>query len=193
MRYSILSLVALASVSVGNPLSPRMEAAGYTMLGYRTVNKAEATAINKHGELVYSKAFDINAQLGIGKSLSGGAGQWDIGINNWYCYVMIHTNTLADLKKIWIPSKYFFTSEANIANYIKSKGLDPAKTLRFAQVEAKPFNELFIPSTMVASEDSNINAECFESIAALTAGLKALDEMVSVVDYTTATFAGPKP
>ncbi|KAJ4414017.1 hypothetical protein N0V82_008187 [Gnomoniopsis sp. IMI 355080] len=82
---------------------------------------------------------------------------------------------------------------SNIPIYIKSKGLDPAKTLRFAQVEGKTFNELFIPSTMVASEESNINAECSESIAALTDELKAMCETVRVVDYTTATFAGPKP
>lgn len=106
---------------------------------------------------------------------------------------MIHTTTLAGLKKIWIPSNYFFTSEATIENYTKSKGLDPAKTLRFAQVEGKTFNELFIPSTMVASVDSNINAECFESIAALTDELTAMGETISTVDSTMETFAGPKP
>lgn len=106
---------------------------------------------------------------------------------------MLLTTTLTGLGKIWIPSNYFFTSEASIENYIKSKGLDATKTLRFAQVEGKTFNELFIPSTMVVSLDSDIYAECFESIAALTAGLKAMQETLSTVDYTTTTFAGPKP
>lgn len=105
---------------------------------------------------------------------------------------MIHTDTLQSLKKIWIPQDKFFTSETTVTNYIKTKGLDPAKTLRFAQVQGKSFTELFVPSTIVASGESNIFAECFDSIAALTAGIQAMKMALTTIDYTTATYAGPK-
>lgn len=104
----------------------------------------------------------------------------------------MHTTTLQSLKKIWIPQDKFFTSEATVTNYIKTKGLDPAKTLRFAQVQGKSFNELFVPSTIVASGESDIFAECYDSIAALTAGMKDMGVTLTTIDYTTATYAGPK-
>lgn len=105
----------------------------------------------------------------------------------------MHTTTLQSLKKIWIPQDKFFTSEATVTNYIKTKGLDPTKTLRFAQVQGKSFNELFVPSTIVASGESDIHAECFDSLAALEAGMKEMGVAMSTVDYTTATYAGKKP
>lgn len=105
----------------------------------------------------------------------------------------MHTTTLKSLGKIWIPEEHFFTSEATVEAYIKTKGLDAAKTLRFAQVKGKTFNELFVPSTLVKSGESDIYAECYDSKAALTAGMKEMGVTMTTLDYTTATYAGPKP
>lgn len=101
---------------------------------------------------------------------------------------------LRSMDKIWIPEDEFFSSEDIIALYIKSRGLDPKKTLRFAEVLKKGshFDELLIPSTIVQTSGDSF-AECFESVAKLTATLKKMGESPTpTVDYTTTTFAGPK-
>lgn len=109
---------------------------------------------------------------------------------------MMPTDTLQSLKKVWIPQTYWWKPEDYIAQYVTSKGLDASETLRFSQVDTKEWNELFIPSAMVKiADDYTIVAECYETVAELNAGM-AQTNMVTpgtTVDYTTATFAGPKP
>lgn len=107
---------------------------------------------------------------------------------------MMLSTQLKSIKKIWIPQDQFFNSESTIVSYIKSKGLDPKETLRFGEVQhkGKDFDELFIPSAVIQASD-DIYAECYESMAELTAAMKEMGESpLPTVDYTTGTFAGPK-
>jgi len=107
----------------------------------------------------------------------------------------MQTETLDLLKKIWIPVSHEFNAESSIAQYIAGKGMTAKDTLRFAQVRGKTFNELFIPSAMLEADEHDMYAQCYASLTALHAGM-VKDNMVTAsatVDYTTATFAGPKP
>jgi hypothetical protein len=107
----------------------------------------------------------------------------------------MHTATLQSLKKVWIPKTHWFNPESSIAQYVTSKGLHASETLRFAQVQGKTFNELFIPSAMVAADEHDIFAQCYASLNDLHAGMTKGNMVTpgSTVDYTTAMFAGPVP
>jgi hypothetical protein len=108
----------------------------------------------------------------------------------------MHTTQLADLGKIWIPRTLWFGGEPAIARYVALQGLSADLALRFALVDGKTYNELFIPSTIVADASSyGIYAQCYASIAELNAGMTS-DNYVTAgatVDYTTSTFAGAQP
>jgi hypothetical protein len=103
--------------------------------------------------------------------------------------------TLHSLHKVWIPSTRWFSDESQIAAYITGQGLPVKETLRFAQVQGKTFNELFIPSEVLKADEHDTFAQCYPSISELQAGMTKENYATpgSVVDYTTATFAGPKP
>jgi hypothetical protein len=108
----------------------------------------------------------------------------------------MQTATLQSLNKVWIPESYNFNPESVIAQYISSRNLPASKTLRFAQVEGKAFNELLIPRDIVKEADEyDIFAECYANLNDLREGMKEGNMVTpgATVDYNTATFAGPKP
>lgn len=57
----------------------------------------------------------------------------------------------------------------------------------------KDFNELCIPNNAVLSKAGAISVECYETKAALEAGMKDLESSMATVDYTSSVFAGPEP
>jgi hypothetical protein len=99
------------------------------------------------------------------------------------------TTTLKGLDKVWVPENKWFNGESSIAQLGAAK-----KTLRFAQVQGKTFNELFIPSDMLKAFEHELYAQCFESIEELHRGMTTHNLATSgaTVDYTSATFAGPR-
>ena len=104
------------------------------------------------------------------------------------CYVVIDTTTLKGLDKVWVPEDKWFNGESSIAHLGTAK-----KTLQFAQVQGKTFNELFILSDMLKAIEHELYAQCFESIEELHKGMTTHNLATSgaTIDYTSEMFAGP--
>jgi hypothetical protein len=103
--------------------------------------------------------------------------------------------TLHSLHKIWIPSSRYFSDESQIAAFVTGQGLPVSETLRFGQVQGRTFDELFIPSELLKADKHDMFAQCYPSINELENGMKKENYATpgATVDYTTVTFAGPKP
>ena len=101
----------------------------------------------------------------------------------------MQTALLKDLKKVWVPETKWFNAESSFAELGSAQ-----TTLRFALVQGKTFNELFVPSAMLQKDEHEIFAECYKSITELHAGMTKGNMVTSgaTVDYTSTTFAGPK-
>ena len=112
----------------------------------------------------------------------------------------MRTTTLESMKKAWIPESYWNDDEPAIQSYINSgeineasKKWDASKTLRFAKVQGKTFDELFVPNGVVMDDFNDIIAQCFKTKAELLAALKK-EGIPTSVDYNSAAFGvqGPK-
>lgn len=87
-----------------------------------------------------------------------------------YCVIWADEGKYNSAAKIWIPEDHWWPqSEEQMADYVKSQGMNPDRTLRYSKISGKEhLEQLMIPYGMFnqwADDDSiDIEAECFDSV-----------------------------
>lgn len=201
---NIMKLAGMVFAMCGLSSAAALHKRDSVVIGYRTVNKIEGRRINDAGWLFYDSRFDFKQQLGRGKSLSGDPGSWDIGNDNMYCIVYADEGYLGEHKKAWIPQYFdggelWWADEGVITSYINSGEVadespdwDASRTLRFAQVQGKSYDECFLPNNVLGEENGGngplyLYAACYETVEAMKA-----EHATPALDYNTWGVNGPK-
>ncbi|TLD31409.1 hypothetical protein PspLS_01741 [Pyricularia sp. CBS 133598] len=69
--------------------------------------------------------------------------------SQWVAVAYIDSKELDDLDKIWIPRRLHDQKDEVITNYVKSKNLDPEKTLRISTLGGFDNLQFVIPTKMI--------------------------------------------
>ncbi|EKD12989.1 hypothetical protein MBM_08751 [Drepanopeziza brunnea f. sp. 'multigermtubi' MB_m1] len=156
------------------------------IIGYRTVSRAEADFINKNNKLYRDTDFDLMAllfnQFGPGFNIVNVPAGWPGAPDEWYCVIEADRKKFNSASKLWIPEDYqqvnwiksvqviplWSGNEHDVKSYIRSKKLDPEKTLRFLPVtlldpDRNELLQMIIPTEVVNSNQLDLWAECWET------------------------------
>ncbi|EKD20729.1 hypothetical protein MBM_01411 [Drepanopeziza brunnea f. sp. 'multigermtubi' MB_m1] len=155
------------------------------LIGYRTVNEAEALAINSNNKPTRDERLDrvgpVN-QLGHAFYMTNDPIGWPgyRGVEKWYCYIKADVDKMREVGKVWIPHfieeenfdgemeviNLWRGNEEDILDYIHSMLPDtmPEKVLRFSYISFVLGRRLqmAIPTAMVNNDDLDLWAQCFD-------------------------------